>query len=65
MGELLEISDQLIRGTSTTFQRYLFHQIDWEEMLIGIKGARGTGKTTLILQFLKKKHLTFVFPTKS
>jgi hypothetical protein len=56
MDELFEISNQLIRGTSNTFQRYLFDQIDWEERLIGIKGARGTGKTTLILQFLKKKQ---------
>jgi hypothetical protein len=56
MDELLEISGQLIRGTNSVFQRYLFHQIDWEERLIGIKGARGTGKTTLILQFLKKKQ---------
>ncbi|MBS3774985.1 MAG: AAA family ATPase, partial [Bacteroidales bacterium] len=26
----------------------------WEERLIGIKGARGVGKTTLILQYIKK-----------
>jgi uncharacterized protein len=27
--------------------------IDWNNRLIGIKGARGVGKTTLILQFIK------------
>ncbi|SFU08860.1 hypothetical protein SAMN04489724_3848 [Algoriphagus locisalis] len=56
MDELLEISDQLIRSTDTTFKRYLFDQIDWNERLIGIKGARGTGKTTLVLQYLKENQ---------
>ncbi|MDO8366050.1 MAG: AAA family ATPase, partial [Saprospiraceae bacterium] len=32
---------------------YLFAQVRWDNRLIGIKGARGTGKTTLILQRLK------------
>lgn len=29
-------------------------QIDWSNRLIGIKGSRGTGKTTLVLQYIKK-----------
>ncbi|MGB7393169.1 MAG: AAA family ATPase [Pricia sp.] len=40
-------------------KRYLFEKIDPNERLIGIKGARGTGKTTLLLQltrhFLQEK----------
>lgn len=32
------------------FVRYLFHEIDWNQQLILIKGARGTGKTTILLQ---------------
>ena len=55
MDELLEISHSLINNTSLEFERYLKDQIAWDEKLIGIKGARGTGKTTLILQYLKKK----------
>ena len=31
-------------------------RIEWQARLIGIKGARGTGKTTLLLQYIKK-HL--------
>ena len=31
-------------------------KIEWQARLIGIKGARGTGKTTLLLQYIKK-HL--------
>lgn len=55
MEELLEISDSLIGRTSLSFERYLKDKIAWDEKLIGIKGARGTGKTTLILQYLKRK----------
>ncbi|HDO28093.1 MAG TPA: HTH domain-containing protein [Bacteroidetes bacterium] len=34
-------------------KRYLYDQISWQERLIILKGQRGTGKTTLILQFIK------------
>lgn len=60
MDELIEISEQLIQETDFEFSRYLYHDIDWEERLIGIKGARGTGKTTLILQYLKEKQVSGV-----
>ncbi len=32
-------------------------EIDWNDRLIGIKGARGVGKTTLLLQKIKEKNL--------
>ncbi len=41
---------------SLDIQRYLVDKIDFNNRLIAIKGARGTGKTTLILQ-LAKLHL--------
>lgn len=53
MEDLIEISRQLIARTSTKFIRSLFDEILWDSRLIGIKGARGTGKTTLVLQYLK------------
>jgi len=37
-------------------KRYLFDKIDWESGCIGILGARGTGKTTLMLQYLKSVY---------
>ena len=43
-------------NTSLPFVRYLFHEINWNDRLIGITGARGTGKTTLMLQYLKKHY---------
>ena len=40
--------------TSLKFKRYLYDKINWETRLIGIKGARGVGKTTLMLQHIKE-----------
>lgn len=36
-------------------KRYLYNMIDWDLRCIGILGARGTGKTTLMLQMVKEK----------
>jgi len=57
MISLLEQSEHLLNNTRLDFKRYLFHQIKWNNRLIGIKGARGTGKTTLTLQWLKQQNL--------
>lgn len=54
---LLEQSERLVTRVGTNFRRYLFDIIHWESTLIGIKGARGTGKTTLLLQWLKDKKM--------
>jgi predicted AAA+ superfamily ATPase len=39
--------------TNTSFVRYLYEKIDWDNRLIGITGARGAGKTTMLLQHIK------------
>ena len=39
------------------FKRYLYNDIIWSDRLIGLSGARGTGKTTLMLQRLKSLGL--------
>ncbi len=53
MEKLLQQSENLIARTFFVKRRYLFNQVNWENRLVGIKGARGTGKTTLMLQRLK------------
>ena len=40
--------------TTTIFHRYLYGQINWDNRLIGIRGYRGVGKTTLVLQHIKE-----------
>ncbi len=52
MDVLLEKSDNLIELISSKFKRYLYHRVNWNNRLSGIKGARGTGKTTMLLQRL-------------
>ena len=56
MESLYNISNNLITGTSLNFQRYLLQKINWDNRLIAIRGARGVGKTTLMLQYIKQKH---------
>ncbi len=42
-----------IEHLNTPVRRELFHSIDWSSRLIGIKGARGVGKTTFLLDYAK------------
>ena len=51
---LLETSSRLIEEVSLDFRRYLCPQIEWDDRLICIKGPKGCGKTTLILQHIKE-----------
>ena len=51
--ELIETSNRQIREESSTFYRYLAQEIDWRDRLICIKGAKGTGKTTILRQRIR------------
>lgn len=51
---LYRTSARLVRLTTTGFHRYLYNQINWDNWLIAIKGARGVGKTTMMLQRIKE-----------
>ncbi len=55
MDVLIDKSTKKIQQTELRFERYLSKEINWDRKLIGIKGARGTGKTTLLLQYPKKE----------
>ena len=45
-----------LAAVSLSFIRSIMEEIEWNARMIGIKGARGVGKTTLILQYIKKYH---------
>ena len=51
---LIDTYHRKIMTTSLTFKRYLYSKINWNVRLLGIRGARGVGKTTLILQYIKE-----------
>lgn len=53
MDYILEKSERKIVAVGTAFQRSLMDRIAWNNRLIGIRGARGVGKTTLLLQHLQ------------
>ena len=53
MESLIETYRMLLDRVGTGFVRYLHDQINWETRLVAILGARGVGKTTLILQHIK------------
>lgn len=53
MENLLEFQNNILRTVTNDFRRYLHDRINWNQRMIGIKGPRGAGKTTLILQHLK------------
>ena len=53
MESLFERFYQKMQYTETRFVRSLMDEIHWEARLIGIRGARGVGKTTLLLQHAK------------
>lgn len=51
---IFRTSNRLIRETDCGFHRYLSKEIDWNEPFVCIMGARGVGKTTLMLQHIKE-----------
>jgi len=56
MEKLRKRHNNLIEETNVSFQRYLLKLLPWNERLVGIKGSRGIGKTTLLLQYIKQTY---------
>lgn len=55
METLQKYFETMLADTPTTFHRYMWDKIDWQSRLIGLKGPRGVGKTTLLLQYAKER----------
>lgn len=53
--QIIEIHHRLVDQIPTNSHRSFFHSFKPEGRLSGIVGARGTGKTTIMLQYLKEK----------
>lgn len=51
--KVYRISGDLVAEADLTFTRFLYSEIDWDPRLICLKGPRGVGKTTLLLQHIK------------
>jgi uncharacterized protein len=51
--EILKSSEIYLNNVNTTYVRDYISKIDWDSRLIGLKGAKGVGKTTLVCQYIK------------
>lgn len=56
MEQLIVNYKRILKLTTSGFHRYLYDKVNWNGRLVGIVGARGVGKTTMILQYIKE-HL--------
>jgi uncharacterized protein len=54
MKTLYQKFETQLQNTTTDFKRYLYDEVSWDSRMIGIIGARGVGKTTMILQHIKE-----------
>ncbi|WP_294967087.1 AAA family ATPase [Sulfurimonas sp.] len=51
---LQKLSKQWLSKRTSNFYRSLYNDIDFNAKIIGIKGSRGSGKTTILHQYAKK-----------
>lgn len=49
---LIEYMESMLSQTPTEFKRYAYDDIRWDNKLLGIVGARGIGKSTLVKQYI-------------
>lgn len=55
MQNLVNIHNSLQEQVHQTIRRELMDEINWDERLIGIKGFRGVGKTTFLMDVVREK----------
>ena len=54
MEKLFALHDLYVSQVPMAYIRGLMDRIDWRSRLIGIKGPKGVGKSTLMLQYIRK-----------
>ena len=56
MEYFFEAHKVLVEASSDLIRRELYDEIDWSHRLIGVKGFRGVGKTTFLLDYIRKNY---------
>jgi len=64
LDNIRKLEKKILKGLSSKYKRYLYSQIDFSSQMIGVVGARGVGKTTLLLQYTKELKEQYL-PNKS
>jgi len=59
LNELREYQHKIFQKNNIAYERYFHKTINLNQKLIGIVGARGVGKTTFLIQYLKKLDIPF------
>ncbi|BAF71542.1 ATP-binding protein [Sulfurovum sp. NBC37-1] len=59
LDELREYQRKIFHKNNFTYERYFHKNINLDQKLVGIVGARGVGKTTFLIQYLKKLDIPF------
>ena len=54
MDKLFEQFKKLLKEIDSNFFRYIYTEMNWKNRMIGLTGPRGVGKTTMVLQHIKK-----------
>ena len=52
--KLFKFQNRLKKNQNIEYKRYLYNEINFDDKMIAIFGARGIGKTTLLFQYLKE-----------
>ncbi len=59
LDNIIKLEKRILKELQSNYKRYLYHKIDFSSQMIGIVGARGVCKTTLLLLYtnlLKKEY---------
>lgn len=54
--KIIEIHERIILLKKRKLERYLYKRVNWDNAVLCIYGARGTGKTTLMIQDYLKRY---------
>jgi len=57
--QLKNYQREFLKKANEDYKRYIFKEINFKNKLIGITGARGVGKSTILLQHLKESSLSY------
>ena len=56
MQRLFQLQEQLLNLTPMKIVRQCASNINWDQQLIAIRGARGVGKSTIIRQYIRNHY---------